>query len=252
MAKRSKKININMMKAGKVFIVGIFSLFILFLIYNRGVYLLEHSDLFKVKEIVKGPSLQFVQSRHLEKLIGHSMFAIDLKSVQKQLMAQYPQIDRLRISREFPGRIYLSAQKRYPFAAVIVKGSNVVVDDKGVILSINDAIKDKLPSINGVMLTANISVGKSVISTGLEVAINIIKIVQESEYLSSKEIDLIDVTNLSKIHFYLTSGFNIIIDQYHLQQNIKKLGILLSEGNIDKKEVGYIDLRFKEPILGKK
>ena len=101
MAKRSKKKNVDMVKYGKILVIGIFVLFISFFIFNKGSYLITHSELFKVKEIVRDPSLQFVQSRHLPKLVGRNIFDVDLESIQKQLEAQYPQIDNLKISRKF-------------------------------------------------------------------------------------------------------------------------------------------------------
>jgi cell division septal protein FtsQ len=252
MAKRSKKKNINMVKYGRFLIIGIFVLFVSFFMYNKGGYLIRHSALFKVKDIVRDPSLQFVQSRHLLKLVGRNIFDVDLENIQKQLKKQYPQIDNLKILRKFPNRIYITAEKRTPFAVVIAENNNIIIDDRGVVISAGRAAHSQLPNITGIMSADGVSVGNSLRSRGVRIAVNIIKVLKRSEYFSSTRVESIDIGNLSKINFSFVSGLDIIIDQYKIEQKINKLGVLMSEGNLNKKEISYIDLRFKEPVLGKK
>lgn len=251
MAKRGKKKKIDMVKYGRFIVIGVFVLFVLIFIYNRGVYFLKHSDLFRIKEVVKEPALQFVQSRHLKRLIDKNIFTVDLKSVRQHLKSRYPQIDQLKISRKFPNRIYISARKRDPFAVVKLENNNVVIDEHGVVIYVTALSRLKLPGIHGVMPTSTISVGKSLRNRAMNVAIDIIKRVQKSEYLASDKIESVDVSNLSKIDFRLSSGLKVIVDQYYLEQKIEKLGILLSEGNLNRQEISYVDLRFREPVSGK-
>jgi hypothetical protein len=42
------------------------------------------------------------------------------------------------------------------------------------------------------------------------------------------------------------------LDREKIAQRIKVLGVVLSQGNLDMDHVKYVDLRFKEPIIGKK
>ncbi|MCK5081648.1 MAG: cell division protein FtsQ, partial [Candidatus Omnitrophica bacterium] len=61
-----------------------------------------------------------------------------------------------------------------------------------------------------------------------------------------------NVENLSKIQFTLSNGLVIILDRNNIDRRIKVLGVVLSQGKLDMKQVKYVDLRFKEPIIGKK
>jgi hypothetical protein len=44
----------------------------------------------------------------------------------------------------------------------------------------------------------------------------------------------------------------IIIDQDSIAHNVKVLGVILAQKQFEINQAKYIDLRFKEPIIGKK
>ena len=62
----------------------------------------------------------------------------------------------------------------------------------------------------------------------------------------------IHVDNLLKIYFHLSNGLQVIVDQERIDQKIKLLAFVLAQKKIDLEQTKYIDLRFKEPVLGKK
>ncbi len=62
----------------------------------------------------------------------------------------------------------------------------------------------------------------------------------------------INIENLSKIQLTLSNQLDVIIDRDKVAQKIRVLGVILAQERLDLKEVKYVDLRFKEPIIGKK
>ena len=58
--------------------------------------------------------------------------------------------------------------------------------------------------------------------------------------------------NLSKIHLVIGRNLDIIVDKDRIQDKLKNLELIFTQGKLDLSTVKYIDLRFNEPVLGKK
>lgn len=246
---KQKKINTKYLK---LVFAGILFAGIVFVITNKTLYFFKTADLFTIKEIVKAPSLRLLESRHLMRLRGTNIFDVDLKVVQKRLQSQYPKIKQLRVFRRFPDKIYVTAKKRKPFALLTVNKKNILIDKDGVVLSVNASPNPKLPSISGVRRYQKMILGMPLKRRELDVAIEIIKAVQGNRALASFDIVTMDVSNLSEIYFHLANHLKVIVDKNKIYKKIRSLGIVLSQGNLDLQDINYVDLRFKEPILGKK
>ena len=50
----------------------------------------------------------------------------------------------------------------------------------------------------------------------------------------------------------LSNGLVVILDSTKITQKVKIVGLILAQGKVKPKDAKYIDLRFKEPIVGKK
>ncbi len=61
-----------------------------------------------------------------------------------------------------------------------------------------------------------------------------------------------DVDNLSKVSFNIGPMLEIILDKEDSARKLELLVSLISQKKLDFREVKYIDLRFKEPVVGKK
>lgn len=227
--------------------------------YNKARDFLCHAAIFEVKEVVKSPALSFIESKHLQSLIGRNMFRIDLEQVQQQLQSQYPHIDRLRIVREFPNRLYLVARTRNPVAWARIGQGSFLFDRSAIVLPASHPIA-RFPEIRGVEQDRQVVVGKPFASKRVRIALEIITDVKADSYLNSYTTQSVDVTHLSQISLVLKSPglplmqdqLSVIMDGDHIPKKVRTLGILLSQGNLDPQQIKYIDLRFKEPILGKR
>ncbi len=234
------------------FIIAVCIGFVIFSVGQGMYYYLRISPIFKIREVVAQQSLLFIRTRTLDRLIGQSIFDVDLYSVQRRLQVEYPQIDHLRIYRQFPNRIYVDAIRRDPFAVIAMRHQQILVDKDGIVLALTVAANHKLPIVLGLTLEQNAVVGKALRHTDLLLATTIIKSVKENAHLESMPVVSLDLTNLSQIQCLLANGLKIILAEDKIQQKIAMLGIVISQGKIAPQEFNYIDLRFREPIINKK
>ncbi|MCK5581184.1 MAG: cell division protein FtsQ/DivIB [Candidatus Omnitrophica bacterium] len=260
MARRKRKLNQQKIKYIQTGIIGVFVVFVGFVLFNGMTKMISRSGFFIIREVEVAPSLAAVSSRHLNRLKGKNIFRVNLNELQKRIQSQYPYIDQLRVLRKFPDKIYVDAIRRDPFARIGIQGQDVLVDEKGIVLSVNPQAPfyreffaaDKVPGIVGIPANGNAVVGKAVLCREAREALRVLKVIKKNEYLRSYKVKSVDVTNLSEMVVHFRNGLKIILDRDKVTQKVKQLGILLSQGKLDLKATGYIDLRFKEPVLGEK
>ena len=252
MARRKKKVNISPQHI-KIAIIIIVGIGILIAIYFGITYVFLHAKIFSVKSVSVDPSLSFISKRDYNKFIGTNIFEIDLAKNNKRLSYKYPQIDGLKVVRRFPDRILLVARQRMPFAQIKLEDKVLTIDDRGVLLSTTSKLNDKLPNISGVAIgSINTILGKKVVHRNVKTALMIINRFTEAKTLSSYEIAEIDVSTLSKIEIELSNGLIIFLGKEDIGYKISVLNLLISQHKFTSRNTKYIDLRFKEPVIGKK
>ena len=250
MAKR-KNINLSP-KAVKVILICVVAPLLILFVCIKIVDVIAYSDYFKIKTIqVEDPSLQFLVVQDLSRLGGRSIFAVNLSDIQTKLNAKYPQISGLRLVRKFPDQIQIVARKRIPFVQLIVGGKLVTLDLKGVVISTAPTVNEHLPVVVGVRINGRVFVGEMIRDQNLQTAYRILKLYLINGALASVKINRIDVSNLSEIKLSLANNLTIVLDWDKIDEKINTLGVMLSQGKLNLSELSYIDLRFKEPIIGK-
>lgn len=237
----------------KFIIIGLFVAGFGYVAVNKTVDRFRHADFFKIQSVVIDSSLQFINKRDLRRLMGKNIFTVDLKTTQRRLRKKYPEASKLKIVKRFPNQISISAKQRLPFAQIQIQSRTVTLDEEGIMLFLDEKRDNKLPLIAGVN-TGNSKLIRGLPLKGLHIwlALKIIKLFETNESLSSYLIEEINMKNLSKIYLTLSNNLQIIIDRDRIARKIRVLGIVLSQGQLSLKDVKYVDLRFKEPIIGKK
>ena len=234
-------------------VVGLFVLFLVFVAYDRAIFLLRNSDYFTIKNILVHPSLRFIESDKMLYVKGKNLFEVDLKKIQNQLQLQYPYVSHLRVIRRLPDQIFIMARERAPFAQMKVGGKNVVVDEEGSVVLTTEIPAAALPWIAGISPPkVRLTIGSVIKNREVQIALGIIKTFYTNRDLLRYQILKIDVSNLSEINFFITDDLKIIMGQEAVNYKLTILGLLLSQAKAELGDVKYIDLRFKEPILGKK
>jgi cell division septal protein FtsQ len=211
------------------------------------------SDVFCVRSVTVDPALSFIIKKDYGRFIGRNIFTIDLLREQRRMSYKYPQTDGLKIVRQFPDSIHLVAKQRMPFAQILMNKNVFTIDDVGVVLSTTSKSNEKFPAILGLgVAPGNIALGKVVDSEGLKTALEIIKSFKNTKTLSLNRIKSINIDNTSKIDMMLDDDLNIILGGDEIDYKISVLNILISQHKLSSKDTKYIDLRFKEPVIGKK
>lgn len=219
-------------------------------IYFSLVHAFVNADIFKVKMIKIESALSFIQYRDIGSIRGKSIFKVNLKDIQANLTAKYPQMAEIRIIKEYPDQISIEAKKRLPFAQILVRNRVVILDQKGVVLSESLKSDDRLPFING-MKGNYFRIGLPIRGPQMACALEILRYYRIEKSLTAFPLTSIHVLNLSEVFLTLNSNLIIKVDKDHVEQKIKLLGFMLSRGDLELSQIKYIDLRFKEPVLGK-
>ena len=237
---------------------------------------LKTSGYFRIREIYYDPSLEFLKSSFLPSLKGENLYALDLKRVQRKLQGQYPELTNLRLLKRFPDRLLVMAQKRVAFAKLAVRNWQVSVDKLGSILSMS-ANSLELPLVGGKNFsTLEPQIGATVKGQEFKAAIKIIDEFRNNADLENYHLARVEMENISEINFFISKkllaakdpmlaqdpalklkefpkeGLRIIIDTDNIPDKINMLGIVLAQTKGEMEGVKYIDLRFKDALLGKK
>lgn len=233
---------------------GILILIIGYLVYAWMMHVLMHSGYFTVKKIKIDPSIQFIQEEDFSSLKGKNILTVDLAMVQRRLGVRYPQIAQIKIIKRLPDEIVVLAKKRVPFAQTRLNNRVLILDEKGVVLSASAGPEhEKLPWITGIKSgREGFSLGLPLAGEDVRTALKILKIFQAAKTFLPYHISKIDVTNLSEIYFYLSNNLKIIMDREDIEKKIELLSFMLTHNQLHVQDVKYIDLRFKEPIIGKR
>jgi len=251
MAKKKKQYNLAPFVK---FVVPIVLIVALICGVYQGVYsFLTKSKLFTIQTVMIDPSLHFIEEKDFRRLKGKNIFTVNLKELQKKIAFKYPRVTQLRIVRHFPSQISIDAKQRAPFAQALIKGKMLTFDKEGIILSLINKRNSKLPYVNGIPSSRQkLNLGFSLSGKEIRTALRIIKAFHENSTLSSYAIESIQINNFSQIEVMLSNHLKIYFDQYQIKRKTKELAFMLSRERMNPDETNYIDLRFKEPIIGKK
>lgn len=237
----------------KFIVVTVLAIGLGWFLCNRIIKTFITSEYFQIKHVVVGPSLQFILSRDVEPFKGKNIFTIDIQKVEALLERKYPQASELRVLRRFPNRLVVEAKKRSPFVQVKVKNVYVAIDEKSVILATDEDPLKGLPLMDNTKIVSSEAIlGGTVRSRDVRIGIQIQKSFVNYLHRANLSIASIDLSDLSKINVYLSNDLRIIMDSEKIDSKIQILSFVLTQKNLDFKDVKYIDLRFKEPILGRK
>ncbi|MFA5059932.1 MAG: cell division protein FtsQ/DivIB [Candidatus Omnitrophota bacterium] len=235
-------------------IILVFFAFFGFVVYKSVISFFESSSYFTIRSVMYPPSLKFIETSEIPaSLKGKNILKLDINKLQKQLQVKYPQFGQLRIVKRFPDRILVIAKERIPFARVQSGTHRLAVDRDGVVLSKSWDDSGDLPVISGINLPkSRISLGAIIRTADLQVALRIIAFFRVNKTLAFYGISKMDVSNLSQISCYLSNDIKIILDEDDVYRKLRTLILVLSQAKKELPDVKYIDLRFKEPIVGKK
>lgn len=230
-------------------IVFLFIGFVCFIAYSRTMDFLLTSPVFAVRDVVIDASIQFIDLSDLRRLKGRNIFKTDIRRLQERIRSQYPQIAQLRVVRELPDRIKISAKKREVLFQMGGKKGGILVDSEGVAMPFVPGIAE-VPVVQGALEPkSRVVLGAALKSKPVMVAIDILQGLKRRPNSGRLKVLSVDVANLSKIDVAV-AGLHVILDEDNYAARLDMLEMLLAQKKINFSQVKYIDLRFNEPVLG--
>ncbi|MDD2751688.1 MAG: cell division protein FtsQ/DivIB [Candidatus Omnitrophica bacterium] len=236
-----------------IFFLGL--LILGFLLLGRGI---KNLDCFTVRQVmVKGND-----NIDLSYLKGHNIFDLDLDTVALNLKQYYPTFKSIRLIRVLPDRVSVEFFKRQPLAMVKLY-RYFCVDREGALFDLpQDIDSTQLPLIVGLETKIfGAKAGKVYNIRELNIALNIIQELAKSPALKGYKLQRLDLGNPAQATFTLlvppkgnlpmpgVSIFEVKIGSDYIKDKIDILESLLMQTKDLNKQINYIDLRFKEPVI---
>jgi cell division septal protein FtsQ len=216
--------------------------------------ILHTSKVFLIREIFIEEGLGEIKLPELEKLKGHNIFGVDLTKVESKIAAKYPHIGNLKVLRHFPDGIAISGFARRPVAKAVLNGSVLEISADGYFLRHSEREGDALPVVRGLKCAKAVP-GERVEDANLAVVMNIIEIVKNVRILEALGFHEIDVTDPQKIVCRFKDeavNFDVFIERERVADRLKVLSAIVERSDLELAQIKYIDLRFDEPVIGRK
>ncbi|UCD55533.1 MAG: cell division protein FtsQ/DivIB [Candidatus Omnitrophota bacterium] len=181
---------------------------------------------------------------------GRNIFRIDIDSLSAQIKRDTPTIKHAIVKKILPNKLEIDIVPRVPIAKIKSHGY-FPIDRTGMILS-PDIKTEKLPVIMGFSVWLNPKVGTKLENPQVRNAFLLIDALEESAVLSDYAISAIDVSNYRNLSFYLEDGIEVKIGSEDFLDRLYRLRTTFAKPELDKENIKYIDLRFKDVVIGPK
>jgi len=215
---------------------------------------LYNSPEFIVKETqVEGEGIgDSYLSRELSDVgLEENIFALSIKNIEKSIKNSHFEVKDIRVERIFPNKLILYIIKRKAIA-LIGSRYHYPVDEEGMVLKdVSRTRREGLPLIKGIYLTKR-DIGKKCTSPKLAKSLKLLEELARSNISESYDISEIDAAGRKNLSFYINDGLEIKIGGDNFRNRLKRLEKVLNDPDVDLKGVRYIDLRFKDAVIGPK
>lgn len=257
--KKFKKFEVNdkardaiISKTMTILVISVFLVFAVMLVKA----FLQKSDYFKLRAVdVKASFLDpraasSISSQVFNAYRSRNVFNINLKYIAQNIQNSYGDVRDVVASISLPDKLVISLKLRRP-VALINSGKFYPVDEDGVILpggSRVEALND-LPVISGLDIR---TINSRLTCKNLKLALDLLGEIRRSRALSSFGVSSISVYDPRNMSFCLKNGVEIRIGQENFRERLNLLGKALRDPRLALDNVRYIDVRFKDIIVGPK
>jgi len=178
-----------------------------------------------------------------------NLLDIDLEALRDRIMRLRPELKSIRIKKYYPDAIKVLVKEREPIAQIECR-EFFLTDEEAFILKMTlEEAQANLPIIIGVS-SRHIKEGYFSQSSELKKAIEIIRLLSSTGFSRKYAITKVDVNNLDNLSFYIKEDVEVKLGKDEFLEKIRKIEARLP--NLDLEQIRYIDLRFKDLIVGPK
>ena len=220
---------------------------------------LKESDLFIVKEVITNIDISSGDSQGNSKTLKEvvnkkSIFSVDIEYIAEELRKNYPEYKGVLVYRRFPDTLYVEYIERIPFVKIIISGASWILDKNFVVISRLDQDNDDAMLTLYPLLPKGLRVAKGK-ALALPYSSGIVSLVEELialGFLGDYAIDSLYAYSRNEISFDL-EGIAIKVGDGHYNKKLSLLKSLILPRFIhDLDKLEYIDLRFKDYVVGYK
>lgn len=233
-------------------------LILFFFIFLSTSFFLFFSKKFQIKEIkilgneqIKTESLERIILNKIRKRFiffeSRSIFLINKKKLTKEVLKKYPEIEKIKIEKEFPRLLIINIKERKPLGLFCQQKECFLIDKNGIIFkkfektSKNQIIIRFLNSLNLDKILGKQIINKKIIDRILIIKNNLkdnFQIKIKEVFISLPKLEIKTGENWF-IYLKLNSNFDL---------QMTKLNLLLKDeiSSQDRKNLEYIDLRFSK------
>lgn len=222
---------------------------------------------FKVKEVLIRENIKYPAPGSIDAsyLLGRNIFGLDLEKESRYLGELYPAYKRVRLYRVLPNRLFADFVTRRPIAYVKLYRLFYLSDDLVLFNAPADIQDARLPVISG--LETKIFGPKSGSRYNLKelvLALRVIGEIRLNKSLREYALKKISAGDWDNFSFYLLVNsrpqvsppaemrigmLEVKIGPERLREKINILAGLLAKLKGQGERIGYIDLRFKDPLI---
>ena len=170
---------------------------------------------------------------------GRNIFKINLKLISDSLRSSYPDAREATVRIALPDRLVISMKFRRPFA-IVHYVRLYPVDEDGV--AILGAAAGDLPIIEGARLS----------SDNLKISLDLLKEIRRARFMANYTIERINAEDSKNLLVYLKNGVEIRIGGENFKERLEILAKILKDPRLIIDMVKYIDVRFKDAVIGPK
>jgi len=184
---------------------------------------------------------------------GRNVFDLNLKSISRSIQASYPEAKDVIVRIGLPDKLIVSLKFSRPIA-IVERAKRYPIDEEGFVFSSADPrLLKNLPVITGVDVRRGDMRGKKAISRNLALAIELLKAVNKSKFLSRYgNVRHINAQDSENMIFYLAGGTEVRMGSEKFEDRLDLLERTLKDPRLLIDQVKYIDLRFTDVIIGPK
>ncbi len=206
----------------------------------------RRTDAFRIAQVLMPPDSSL---KLQEPILNTNLWDLDIQALAAELKRQQPWLKEVRVVRQLPNAVQVEAIPRIPVAQVRLTRWHSV-DQEGFLLPPGSAAaSDDLVRFSGT--GPALSVGKANTDERLLLALQILQKLRRSRVLGSRWLTEINVADPQQIRFIVDGELEVRCgSEDELDAHLARLRASLRAVSQQSMPVRYIDLRFKEPVVG--
>jgi len=244
--------------ARRNFIATIFALAAVFLLFMMVRAFLFQSDYFTLRKVrteslfLDAKAVYSINNQVLKAYGGRNVFNVPLNGISQSLKRIYPDSKDISVSLRLPDRLNVAIKFRRPVA--LVRDVKLYpIDDEGIVLpNVGAAYTKDLPIIEGAGIKYAKEKGKKSSSEKVRLALELLKGIRASRYLTEYGAVSIDTSNTSNISYKTKNGIDVFAGSDNFDDKLDMLEDTLRDPRLDKEKIRYIDVSTQDIVIGPK